>query len=58
VGGHTFTYDLREVDGGTEVTEIYDWMSVHDPEFEKMLPVVTEQDLQLSLDNLSEAVHR
>jgi hypothetical protein len=58
VGGHTFTYDLREVDGGTEVTETYDWMSVHDPEFEKMLPVVTEQDLQTSLDNLASAVHK
>src|SRR4051812_13782299 len=33
-GGHTYTYRLREVDGGTEVTQIYDWSGVKDPQFE------------------------
>lgn len=56
VGGHTFTYDLSEVEGGTEVTETYDWMSVKDPEFLKMLPIVSEDDLKGTLDKISEAV--
>lgn len=56
VGGHTFTYDLREVDGGTEVTETYDWMSVKDEQFLAMLPVVSEDDLKGSLDKIEKAV--
>jgi len=56
VGGHTFTYDLREVEGGTEVTETYDWMSVKDEKFLALLPVVSEDDLKGSLDKLEQAV--
>lgn len=56
VGGHTFTYDLREVEGGTEVTETYDWMSVKDEQFLATLPVVSEEHLKGSLDKLSAAV--
>lgn len=56
VRGHTFTYDLREVDGGTEVTETYDWMSVKDEQFLAMLPVVSEENLKGSLDKIAEAV--
>jgi uncharacterized protein YndB with AHSA1/START domain len=56
VGGHTFTFDLREVDGGTEVTETYDWMSVKDEKFLATLPVVSEDDLRGSLARIEEAV--
>ncbi len=56
VGGHTFTYDLRESDGRTEVTETYDWMSVKDPTFEKFFPLVSQEQLESSLDRLAAAV--
>jgi uncharacterized protein YndB with AHSA1/START domain len=56
VGGHTFTFDLRAVDGGTEVTETYDWMSVKDEKFLAMLPVVSEDDLKGSLERIEQAV--
>lgn len=58
VSGHTFTYDLNETDSGTEVTETYDWMSVKDEEFLKMLPIVSEDDLKGTLDKLEEAVKK
>jgi hypothetical protein len=56
VGGHTFTFDLREVDGGTEVTETYEWMSVKDEKFLALFPVVSEDDLKGSLARLEQAV--
>lgn len=55
VGGHTWTFDLREVDGGTEVTETYEWMSVKDPEFAEMLPLVSEEQMERSLEKLAVA---
>lgn len=54
--GHTFTYDLREVDGGTEVTSVYDWTGVKDPQFEKMFPRVSQEQLAGTLDRLASAV--
>lgn len=56
VAGHTYSYDLREVDGGTEVTSTYEWMSVKDPKFEAMFPVVSQEQLAGSLDRLAKAV--
>lgn len=56
VGGHTFTYDLREVDGGTEVTQTYEWMSVKDPQFEKFFPRVSQEQLEGTLDRIADAV--
>lgn len=56
VSGHTFTYDLAEVDGGTEVTQTYEWMSVHDPKFAEMLPRVSEEQLTGTLDKIATAV--
>lgn len=56
VGGHTFTYDLHERDGGTEVVETYEWMSVKDPKFLEMFPVVSQEQLEASLDKLAESV--
>lgn len=55
-GGHTFTYDLAEADGGTEVTVTYEWMSVKDPGFEAFFPVVSQEQLAGSLDELAKAV--
>ncbi|OJY46823.1 hypothetical protein, partial [Pseudonocardia sp. 73-21] len=54
--GHTFTYDLREVEGGTEVTQTYEWMSVKDEEFLKMFPLVSEEQLAGTLDRIESAV--
>ncbi|HVL83520.1 MAG TPA: SRPBCC family protein [Pseudonocardia sp.] len=54
--GHTYTYDLREVDGGTEVTQTYEWMSVKDPDFAAFFPRVSQDQLQASLDKLADAV--
>ena len=56
VSGHTYTWDLREADGRTEVTETYEWTGVKDPEFEKLFPLVSQEDLQKSLDKLAAAV--
>lgn len=56
VGGHTYTYDLREVDGGTEVTQTYEWMSVKDPEFLKLFPRVSQEQMESTLRNLADAV--
>jgi hypothetical protein len=53
--GHTFTYDLREVDGGTEVTSTYDWTGVKDPQFEQMFPRVSQEQLAGSLDRIAAA---
>ncbi len=56
VSGHTYTWDLRESDGRTEVTETYEWIGVKDPQFEKLFPLVSEEDLAHSLDKLAAAV--
>jgi Polyketide cyclase / dehydrase and lipid transport len=56
VSGHTYTWDLHESDGRTEVTETYDWTGVKDPQFEKLFPLVSQEDLERSLDKLAKAV--
>ena len=56
VSGHTYTWDLRESDGRTEVTETYEWTGVKDPQFEKLFPLVSQEDLERSLDKLADAV--
>ena len=55
-GGHTYTYRLREVDGGTEVEQVYDWSGVRDPQFEAFCPFVSRADLADTLANLARAV--
>jgi hypothetical protein len=54
--GHTYTYDLREVDGGTEVTQTYAWTGVKDEQFEKLFPRVSQEQLEATLDKLATAV--
>jgi hypothetical protein len=56
VGGHTYTYDLREGDGGTEVTQTYEWMSVKDEQFLKFFPRVSQEQMETTLRNLAAAV--
>jgi hypothetical protein len=53
--GHTYTYDLQEVDGGTNVTQTYEWMSVKDPKFLECFPV-SEEQLASTLDRIAAAV--
>jgi hypothetical protein len=55
-GGHTYTYQLREVAGGTEVTQIYDWSGVKDPQFEAFCPFVSREELADTLAKLARAV--
>lgn len=54
--GHTYTYDLRAVDGGTEVTSTYDWTGVKDPKFEELCPRVSQEQLAATLDRLDATV--
>ena len=56
MSGHTYTWDLREAEGRTEVTETYEWTGVKDPQFERIFPLVSEEDLEKSLDKLAKAV--
>jgi uncharacterized protein YndB with AHSA1/START domain len=56
VSGHTYTWDLHESDGRTEVTETYEWTGVKDPQFEKLFPLASQEDLEKSLDKLAKAV--
>ena len=53
-GGHTYTWQLEPTgDGQTRVTQTYDWSKVTDPEFKKILPLLNEQQLADSIDNVS-----
>lgn len=54
--GHTYTYDLRAVDGGTQVTSTYDWTGVKDPKFEELCPRVSQEQLAATLDKLDATV--
>jgi hypothetical protein len=54
--GHTYTYQLREVAGGTEITQIYDWSGVKDPQFESFCPFVSREELADTLAKLAREV--
>jgi Polyketide cyclase / dehydrase and lipid transport len=54
--GHTYTYDLHPVDGGTEVTQTYDWTGVKDPNFEAFFPRVSAEQLAGTLDRIAATV--
>jgi hypothetical protein len=51
VSGHTYTWDLREAEGRTEVTETYEWTGVKDPVAGELFPLVSQEDLERSLDS-------
>lgn len=52
-GGHTYAYQLQDSRDGTEVTEIYDWSKVPDPNFAALCPIMTPDDLARTLANLA-----
>jgi uncharacterized protein YndB with AHSA1/START domain len=54
--GHTYTYDLEEVEGGTKVTLTLDWTGVKDPNFEALFPVVSQEQLARTLDQIADVV--
>ena len=54
--GHTYTYDLEEVKGGTKITLTLDWTGVKDPDFEALFPVVSQEQLARTLDRLADVV--
>jgi uncharacterized protein YndB with AHSA1/START domain len=57
VSGHTYTYDLQEVEGGTKVTQTYEWTGVKDPKFEELFPRVSQEQLEGTLDEIDAMVH-
>jgi hypothetical protein len=54
--GHTYTYELERVEGGTKVTLIYDWSGVEDPKFEALFPLVSQEHLERTLERIAEVV--
>jgi hypothetical protein len=56
-GGHTFTYEIRAAEGGgSVVTETYDWSGVGDPNFARMCPLISEEQLAETLDKIAQEV--
>jgi hypothetical protein len=59
VSGHTFTYELRMADGGaTVVTQTYDWSGVDDPDFAKLCPLLSEEQLAQTLDKIAQELEQ
>ena len=57
--GHTFTYDLHDAnDGATVVTQTYDWSGVDDPDFAKLCPLLSEEQLAQTLEKIAQKVER
>ena len=46
---------VETINGQTEGTDTYDWTGVKDPQFEKLFPLVTQEQLDGSLDKLAAA---
>lgn len=57
VSGHTYTYALAPVDGGTKVTQTYDWSGVQDAKFAEFFPMLTQGQLAATLDKIGDVVH-
>lgn len=51
-GGHTYTWELEPADGGTKVTQIYDWSNVSDATFRSLLPMLNEDQIGDSIDRV------
>jgi len=58
VGGHRWRYELEEVDGGTKVTESFDWSTSLAPRFIEMVgyPERHMVNLQKTLERLEAVV--
>ena len=57
-GGHRWRYELEPVDGGTKVTESFDWSTSIGPKFIEMAgyPERHKDNLQKTLERLEEVV--
>ncbi|GLZ44478.1 polyketide cyclase [Actinomycetospora sp. NBRC 106375] len=53
--GHTWTWRLAPAGGGTEVTQVYDWSGVADPDFKGFFPLVTEDQMTQTIDKVADA---
>jgi hypothetical protein len=56
MGGHVWRYRLREVDGGTEVTEEFDWRPSRAPWLLQLMraPQANARSLEATLDRLAD----
>lgn len=56
LGGHIWRYTLRPVDGGTEVTEEFDWRTSRSPLMLRMMnaPTRNRASIEATLDRLAE----
>jgi hypothetical protein len=54
-GGHTFTWHLEPEGSGTRLTQVYDWSEVSDPQFRRLLPLISEEQLADSLERAGRA---
>jgi len=57
-GGHRWRYELVPVDGGTEVTETFDWSGARSPRFIEMMryPAKHVPNMERTLERLEKAV--
>ncbi|MEJ2865356.1 hypothetical protein [Actinomycetospora flava] len=55
-GGHTYTYRLREVSDGTEVTQTYDWADVKDPTVASFCPFISSDEMSETLARIASTV--
>ena len=53
--GHSYTWELEPSGGGTKVTQTYDWSGVTDEQFRGFFPMVSEQQLDDSIDRAASA---
>lgn len=53
--GHTWTWELEPAGSGTKVTQTYDWSGVEDEQFRGFFPLVTEDQMSQTIDNVANA---
>lgn len=58
LGGHRWRYELEPVDGGTEVTETFDWSTARSPRFIEMMgyPDKHPKNMTRTLERLDDHV--
>jgi hypothetical protein len=57
--GHVYGYELEPIDGGTKVTQYYDWSNLHDNYKERAatsFPIISEKALLATLGILARTV--
>jgi len=53
--GHTWTWELEPAGSGTKITQTYDWSGVEDEQFRGFFPMVTEDQMSATIDNVANA---